>query len=122
VPYPITFDAILNHLTNLKQEDFDRLAEQIRSASGSAENFDLTAHIEQLRRLGAAMTPEERNDLTIIDSRRQAQIVAESGFPADRLDHMLQMFRTAQHFAESMVPIGVWRFLGLSRFRPPDRA
>jgi signal recognition particle GTPase len=122
MPLPITFDVILNHLANLKQEDFARLIEKMPDSGDCAANIDLATHVEQLRRLGAAMTPEERTDPTIIDSRRQAQIVAESGFPADRLDDLLRIFRTLKDSPGSMVPMGVWHLLGMSRFRPPDRA
>jgi signal recognition particle GTPase len=118
----ITFDVILNHLANMEPEDFTRLADQTPNAAGWTENFDLATHIEQLRRVRDAMTPEERDDPTIINSRRRTQIVAESGFPAERLDNLIQMFQSVKWFPETMLPTGVWQFLGLSRFRPPDRA
>ncbi|HKA07978.1 MAG TPA: hypothetical protein VKD71_12020 [Gemmataceae bacterium] len=122
MPLRISFDDTLNALANMKQEDFTRLAEQYPSTLDRMERFDLATYVERLRRVRDAMTTEERNDLTAVDSRRLAQIAVESGWDLEELLRLIEGFQLLSRTWDSMNSLAVWRVLGFSRFRPPDLA
>jgi len=122
MPLQISIYDMLNHLDQIKQEDFTSVAAKIPSAGDWAETFDLAKYIERLRRARDAMTPEERNDPTVIDSRRRAQLAAESGWDPEELERLIDSFQRLSLFSDSFTSLTTWRVLGLSRFRPPDGA
>jgi signal recognition particle GTPase len=107
MPLRISFDDTLNALANMKQEDFTRLAEQYPSILDWVERFDLATHVERLHRVRDAMTPGERNDPTVIDSDRLAQIAAESGWDPEELQRLIDGFQTLSRTWDSMNSLAV---------------
>jgi len=122
MPLRVSFDDILNGLANMKQEDLTWIAEQRPTARDWTETYDLRALVERLRRVRDAMTSEERNDPTIVHSRRLGQIAAESGWDPEDLQSLIDGFEMLSRSWDSMNSLAVWRTLGFSRFRPPDLA
>jgi len=122
MPRRISIDDMLNFLENTNQEELIRRAAKIADTGDWAASFDLAKYIDQLRRLRDAMTPEEQNDPTVIDPRRRAQIASESGWNPEELARFIDSSHRLSRFSDSFSSLTMWRVLGLSQFRPPDRA
>lgn len=78
---------------------------QISRLMGSAD-IDADEHLRKIGGLIDSMTPQERNDPSIIDARRRQRIAAGAGVPPNKVSELLKMFQPMAEMMKKMGTLG----------------